>query len=282
MLRMFGRRTNVGNVVAGADEVMCGLSLPSDTVVHDVKVEVSLTSDAHMNIGETAMYGAAVYIVPILDPDAGVAFDTLWDTLVPKDTDVQTMDLDTGAADSSPFFEPGEADWSEVFDVGLRPEKLYMRTRMLTLSNGGAVQQFQDNQTPFLPKWIAGDRFTIRIRRRLRVRQPSALLVALASPSLTDTTNVKETALLENEWPQVKYARNMLERAMLHVFGLVEAGAETPWEEATALLQKHLDPDMIEDVAATFVGSTWDYGVKALFDHSVPGEVSIKAVTTGR
>ncbi len=280
MLRMFARRTSVGNVAAG-DEVIVGLSLPSDSVVHDISIRVSLTSDNRLLQGNATMYGAAVYILPVLDPDAGAGFDAIWDALVPKDTDVQTMDLDTGAPDTSPFFEPGEADWSNVFDLGLRPEKLYQRTRLLTMMNGGANFKFQDNQTPFAVLWTPGDAFTIRIRKRFRVRQPSVLLCAIAAPNLDDTTVTNESALLENEWGQIKYARNMLERAMLHVFGLFEAGAETPWEEATALLQKHLDPDMHEDVAATLETVTWDYAVTAMFDHSVVGELGVGAVSLG-
>ena len=33
------------------------------------------------------------WILPVLDPDAGSSFDTLLDTLVPKDTDVEVIDL---------------------------------------------------------------------------------------------------------------------------------------------------------------------------------------------
>ncbi len=280
MLRMFARRTSLGNV-ASADEVMVGLSLPGDSVLHDVKIRVSLTSDNRLPLGGACLYGCAVYILPVLDPDAAAGFDAIWDALVPKDTDVQTMDLDTGAADTSPFFEPGEADWSKVFDLGLQPELLYQRTRLLTAANGSVFKAL-DTETPFTIFWNPGDSFTIRIKRRLRVRQPSVILCALASPLTDDTTTVDESALAENEWGQVKYAGNLLERALLHVFGLVETGAETPWEEATALLQKHLDPDVHEDVAATLETVTWDYAVTAMFDHSVVGELSAKSISLGR
>ena len=136
-----------------------------------------------------------------------------------------------GALDTSPFFEPGEADWTAVFDVGLRPERIYHRDRLLTIVNG-SVFTYQDNQSPFNVEWRAGDSFSIHIGKRLRVRQPSVLVFAVAAPSMDDTTVTIQAALAENEWPQVKYMSHILERAMLHVLGVVEAGAETPWEEA--------------------------------------------------
>ena len=282
MLRMFGRRMSQVDLTAGTDQVMFGISLPSDTVIHDIRAKVKVIGQTHaINVGRAVMYAVEGWILPVQDPDAALGYDVLWDTLVPKDTDVQTMDLDTGASDTSTFYEPGEADWTSIFDVGLRPERLYHRHRTLTIVDG-AVFRFQDNQTPFLVKYAAGDTFQIHLRKRLRVRQPSVLVFAAASPALDDTTATLQAALAENEWGQVKYAGHMLERAMLHVLGLVEAGAETPWEEATALLQKHLDPDVYEEVGAQFASENYDVYTEAMVDHSVVGELGKMAVSTGR
>ena len=99
---------------------------------------------------------------------------------------------------------------------------------------------------------------------------------------MDDTTSTLQAAMAENEWGQIKYARTMLERAMLHVFGLVEAGAETPWEDATAVLKKHLEPDVFEETAAAFAAVGFDVVSKGILDHSVTGEVAVKAITTGR
>ena len=200
---------------------------------------------------------------------------------MPKDTDTETMDLDTGAADSSPFFEPGEHIWEGIVDVGLRPEKIFGRYRLLTPVSG-AHHQDTDPNTPFSFRWRPGEKFTVRVKARKRVRQPSVLVIAIGSPNIDDTSNTLHTAFAENEWPQIKYASNMLERAMLHLFGLTEAGATTPWEEATALLKKHLEPDVFEETAGTFVGSQYNAVGRAILDHSVVGELKVGAVTSGR
>lgn len=282
MIRMFARRTGNTLLITNTDVVAFGLSLPSDSVIHDIRAKISLVSGTHLLHSQATMYACEAWIIPVVDLDAGAAFETLWDIFVPKDTDVQTMDLDKASADTAPFFEPGESDWSSLMDVGLRPERLYHRKRLLNLPNGGSVHTFQDNQSPFAVTYLAGDSFQLHIRKRLAVRQPAVLLVALASPSLGDTTAVGEAALLEAEWGQIKYVGHVLERALLDLFGVTETGAETPWEEATDLLQAHLDPDVREMTANRFQTLSFDVYHEAIIDHSVVGRLGSTAVTTGR
>ena len=95
------------------------------------------------------MYACEGYILPVMDPDDNSSFDTLWDQLVPKDTDTQVINLDTEVTDTSPFYEPGEADWTALVDVGVKPERVYHRSRLLTMANKGTSLIFQDNQNPF-------------------------------------------------------------------------------------------------------------------------------------
>ena len=283
MLRMFARRMSHVATGATTDQVILGWSLPSDTVIHDIRAKVQMIGTSQSKVhGAASLYAAEMWILPVLDPDLGDTYDDIWDALVPKDTDVQTLDLDTQALDTSSFYEPGEIDWSAVVDVGLRPERLYHRHKILTQAGGNALFQYQDSQSPYAVKWVCSDSFNIHVGRRLRVRQPSVLVIAVANPGVDDTTPTVQTALVENEWNQVKYAGNMLERLILHLFGLTEAGAESPWEEATALLQKHLDPDVYEETAGKFSPETFDVYSEGMLDHSVVGEVGKTAVTTGR
>ncbi len=282
MHRMFARRMSHIRTSGGADQVMWGISLPSDTVVHDIRCKVKGLSQLRtLGRNEAHMLAYEVWILPVLDPDAANSYDDLFDNLVPKDTDVQTLDLDTAAFDTTPFYEPGEADWTSLMDVGLRPERLYHRHEIKTM-NANAAFIYQDNQTPFDIQWVGGERFQVHIKRRLRVRQPSVLVMACATPSFDDTTAVVQGNLLEAEWPQIKYVGHVLERALLHLLGVTEVGAETPWEEATALLQKHLDPDVYEELGGSFTSVTYDLFSEVMIDHSVVGELGKQAITTGR
>lgn len=277
MLRMFARRNSQRTVAPGTDVAAFGLSLPSDSVVNDIRVKM-MFSGTDMNFGTTVAYAVEMWILPILDPDAANDYDDIMDALVPKDTDVQTIDLDTGAADTSPFWEPGEADWSKLLDIGLRPRRLYHKHEWKTIASPGGFLR-QDTETPFNNIWLPTGEMTIRVKRRLRVSQPSVLVLAVGSPSLDDTTITPHGHLLENEWGRVKYAGDMLKQAHMDLIGLTEAGAETPWEEATDLLQKHLMPDMVEITAGSYATQTWTVVTEAVIDHSVKGELGVGTIS---
>lgn len=281
MLRMFGRRQSQVRTVVGADAVLFGISLPSDTVIHDISAKIHAVGNNYLVASRAHMSAVEMWILPVHDPDEVTSYDSLWDRLVPKDTDTQTLDLDTAASDTNTFYEAGMAEWGAMLDVGFRPERLYHRHRIHTMTNS-AIFRFQDNQSPFAVQWISGFDFRIKIRRRLRVSQPSVLVLAAGAPDLLGTTGTAMAPLLESEWPQVKYAGNMLERAMMDLFGITEAGAETPWEEATDLLQKHLDPDPFEGTSGQWVSEAYDYYTEAMIDHSVVGSLEKLQVTTGR
>ncbi len=279
MIRLFSRRLTERTIGVGTDAMIYAMSLPSGSVIHDINLELKMHQAAFRDIGDVVMYAVEGWILPVLDPDQSVAYDTLFDNLVPKDSDVESIDLDTGATDATPFFEPGEPDLTGLFDVGLQPERIYTASRMLDVND--ALTIFQDNQTPFAIKYIVGDTKRIRIRKRYRVSQPSVLVFAVASPSLDDTSSSSPVMATEAEWGQTKYIGHVLERALLHVFGLTEAGAETPWEEATALLKLHLEPDVFEQNAGSFVGATWAAVCRGIVDHSVEGRLQDITVSTG-
>lgn len=281
MIRMFAKRLYSEQVASGTDRVFAALPLPSGSRLNDISIDFRAHQLTSIGIGVNMMWAIEGWILPVLDPDAAVNVNTLWDNLVPKDTDVEAIDLDTGATDSTPFYEPGEPDFSDMLEVGLRPERIYHANGIATIGQDSFIT-FQDNQTPFSVLWIPQIGRRIRIRKNYSVRQPSMALFAFANPSLDDTTATEPTAPAESEWGQLKYIGHVLERALLHLFGVTEAGAETPWEEATALLKKHLEPDVFEDSGGTFGSAAWRVTAKAMFDHSVEGRLGQTSISTGR
>ncbi len=280
--RMFSRKRFKGAIGAATDVVIGGISLPSDCVLNGVRLDVSLWGKTLLTMDEVVMYACEGWIIPVPNPEDAATFDLLWDSLVPKDTDVQTMDLVTDTVDSTPFFEPGEPDWSQLLDVGLRPERIYSRSRLLTPANGGSILTVQDSVTPFLPSWVPGDSFRINVKKGHRVRQPSVAVFAVASPALDDTTPTLQPSLAENEWHRVKYIDHVLEYAMSQLFGLTEAGAETPWIDAADLLQKYLEPNPYEGSAGDFAAQAYEIAVDSIYDVSVPGTMAKSNITTGR
>ena len=276
MLRMFARMKSQMDTAAGNDDVLFGLSLPSDTVIHDIRAQVHVIGQTVLSMAEAIMYGIQGYILPVLDPDAAASFNQLWDTLVPKDDDTDTIDLDTGAADAQSMYEPGESSMAEVMDLGLQPERIYHYEKLLSFANSG----FRQEDTSVL-EWAASDVVDIRIRKRFRVHQPSVVLFALGNADLTDTTATEPAAAAENEWPRLKYMTSTLEMALMQHFGLIETGAETPFEDAAKLLRKHLEPDLHEEAAGSWGSKTLKHWSAAIIDHSVSGEMAGMTLSTG-
>lgn len=277
MIRMIGRRMSHVLTGTGVDDVLVGMSLPSGTVIHDIKLhvqEVGATASL-LAIALATMYDIEGYILPVLDPDAAETMDAIWDKLVPKDTDADTMDLDTVAEDTSPAHEPGEHVMAEIVNVGLKPQKIFKRTRLLTAASKGSFAFVEGGAGETgIQLWSPRDEFFWRKRKAYRIRQPSILVFAQSSPALDDTTNTVYTAMTEPKWAQVKYIGNVVMRALMDHLGITETGAESPWEEASALLKEHLEPDVFEETSGHFFAEQFNVTTELMVDHSVPGELS--------
>lgn len=280
MTRMYARRASKITVSSSQDDVLLGIPLPSDTVIHDIRLKVSCLAGTILTLSQICGYAVEGWILPVLDPDAAADFNVIFDNLVPKDTDATVLDLDTAAADTTPFWEPGEVDFTSMFDVGLRPERIYHRHRYLDMVTG-SLGLLDNAAPPTAFDWQPADKFTFRHRKRLRVRQPSILVFAFSAPAGDDTTGSPEAALAEPDWFQVKYVNHTLERAMLSMFGLTETGAESPFEEATVLLARFLDPDFHEETGGQFLTPAWEVLSELGVDLSVPGDLPKGRMITG-
>ncbi len=276
MMRIFPRRRAQHEIGAGTDKVLFGISLPSDCRLNGLTAEVHVMGQLVRQVSQAMMYGIEGYVLPILDPDSAPDFDTVWDTLVPKDDDTDTIDLDTGATDTVSMFEPGESSMAEVMDLGMQPQRIYNMQRLKTFANSA----FKQEDASAL-EWVMTDVIKIRIRKRYRVRAPSVILFALGNPDLLDTSSAALAALAENEWPRIKYAQVMLEQALMQHFGLTEAGATTPWTNAATLLRKYLEPDVFEQSVGAWAGETVRTFSNVTFDVSVPGTMEKIQIGTG-
>ncbi len=283
MQRMFARRMSHVLTGTGVDDVLVGMSLPSGTVIHDIRIHSQVVGGTAIALARdvAAMYATALHILPILDPDSGPTMEAVFDTLVVKDTDAATIDYDTGSADTAPFFEPGEHDPMELFNIGVEGEKLYQRERLLTAASPGSMNFLEGGAGEAGNMlWSPRDDYRVHIGRKLRVDVPSILVFAQASPSLDDTTTTVYTAMVENRWAQVKYITEVLTRAMMNELGLIETGAETPWEEASAVLREHLEPDVFEETAGAFTSEQFNVFTTMMVDHSVPGTMEGYALSS--
>ena len=279
-IRLKGERfAHTKTTTGGLDDIVTAFDLPADSVLEKVMCNVSMIGQNAAIEREVAQpYACAAYLIELDDPDAVEDYETLWDRFVPKYTDQDAIDLDTGVADVSPFWEPGEASFEQLFEMGDLPLRMFMRRKIMTFADpGSAGFRFQPAETPFEPQWMAADKFTIRINRRVRIRKPSVFIVGIAIPSGDDTTTSRVT-LTEIEWGQIQFVESTLERALMDQINNVEAGATVTWESASLVLRKHLAPNIFEEVAGSYDLQAYNVFTDMQFQHTVPGKINLGTV----
>lgn len=273
------RHAQITSEGGGNDSVIVAFDLPADSVLKRVVINLNILGVSLAHERETALhYALAAYLVQLDDPDQVVGYEALWDRFVPKYTDVDTLDLNTGSVDTTPFWEPGEANFDEVFDLGDMPLRMYYRRKRLTMADpGNAGLRFQPSETPFEPQWWPGDNVRIEMNKSVHVRAPSVFMLAIAVPSLDDTSTTRPT-LTEVEWGRIQYVEATLERSLIDQLDVVEVGATTPWEDSSLLLRKHLAPDVFEEDAASYLTEAFRVYADLHFEHTVPGQISLGTI----
>jgi len=267
-------RHSLGQLVAGQGSDVCigGVLLPSESKLNNVWGEVHVIGIGSISFDRAAMYGCGGYVLPVEDPNAVNSFQTIWDTMVPKDADFAAgaLDLDAESANTAPEFEPGEPNINRLMDLQVNDERnrFFKRRKLLTFANRPVG--FDASITP--DGYIPVDVFNVRSRKNIFADYHSAALMAISSPSMDDmTTTVWASPADSVHWMQIKYLDITLEQAFMQLAGLVETGAETPWEDAAAILEDLLEPTVVEVTASDFAGIGFNIFSSLTFDVTVPG-----------
>lgn len=275
------RPFGVSVVATGTDSVLAGVWVPSGSIISRVQGVVKINNSTALSLAQAAAVGLEGWILPVEDPDSIGTMNSFWDSHVPKDTVVDILDLDTGAADTSPFYEPGNITWEFLYDLGVHAQRIFHRHHIVSALDAILIRQ--DEETPFLEEYFAGFLERVDVSRQFRVREPSLVVFAIAVPDTADTSSTSPVAgVLERDWGRIKYIDHVLEMAMMDLLGITEAGAETPWEEASALLRTYTDPSLFETNSGTFIGTSWTAVGELVFDIVVPGRMPTKIISGGR
>lgn len=258
-------------VAAGSDRVLLNYPLPAHGVLNNVHLNIHVLGPEGVQFNQVVMYGLSGFVLPVPDPDSGIAVDTLWDNLVPKDIDSAqgVFDLDTGATDATPEFEMGEPDWSGIFDVAaMEPLEIFRRRKMLSTLNGMVNYEAVPAAADL---WVPGDLVKTHVGRKVRVGTPSMVLFGLSSPSLDETNQTTPTVPSETEWILLQYLEIALDQAFMYLIGLVESGAESPYLESAGFIAELLEDDAYEATAGGFSPVSWTVFSQGTFDITVPG-----------
>ena len=279
MLDLKGEMLSHVIITGGVDTVIQAIDIPANSELRSVDIRVDLIGAAIAHERETSVgYAAKALVIAVEDPDTRVAADVMLDRFLPKYTDVETIDLDTTTADTTPFWEPGEGVYEEIFDMGNTPMVTFSRKKIMNFADpGSGGMRFQPAESPFEPQFVVADSFRVRQNRVIKTKRPSTYLLAIASPAFDDTT-VARSQLGENEWGQIQYAEATLERALMDQLGETEAGAETPWVQASALLREYMAPQTLEITGASFNSESYNAFIQTNFTVRVPGRMNFKAL----
>lgn len=163
-------------VTAGSDTVFCFTALAPKNTVTGHWLDYLVVGLEDLLFTEACSYSVRGYLFELDDPDTEVANpNTVWDRLVPKDSDFgSTLDYDTGAGDSDPFEQPGMINIEELF-AGYLPELVFDRTEILHAMSPGSVVTGSTT-------WKPMSRIRSHMKRNLRVQNPSVLMYAISSP----------------------------------------------------------------------------------------------------
>lgn len=277
-MRIYGRKLGQVSVTNGTDKVVFDYPLPAGCLMRDLWVQMSMMATVQIDLLHASLYGVAGFVVPVVDPDAQLNVDTLWDNRVPKDVaeSAGAFDLDTAAADVTPEFEVGEPDWGGVFGVaGNRPLEFFRRRRMITFP-GAPLGHLEGTPDKYRPT----DLWSTHVKRNIRADQHSHIMLGLSAPTMDVTTTTVPVTISETEWTMMTYMETVLEDAMKQLMGLIESGAETPYEEAAAFVARLIEKVAFEETAASFQPTDWIAFTKATIGVDVPGKIAIGALTS--
>ncbi len=274
------RRTMFQSVISSnTDQVVAGIWVPANSMILGANGYLDYNGGiVPANIVQ--MIGASMWWLPVEDQDSTGGMSTHWDAMVPKDTAAAAMDLDVGAADATPEWQPGEPKWEQLYDIGLDRRQLWEGHAMSHIGRNLGIAR--DPETPFAVEYVPGGSVAVNMNRGFRTNGPGLLCVGVSSPdlgSLSATASI--AALAEDEWARIQFIDMVVEQAMMSLLGLIEAGAETPWQEAVALLEDYLVPAVLEVTASTFNLINWVVVGEMVFKIIVEGRMQRRSIDLG-
>lgn len=277
-IAVFPARASQKAVVAGTDRVLASFALPAGAKLDRLWLKSGCIASS-ISFIQAVMYGVDAYILPQLDPDTAKSQDDIWDAQVPKDDAVgsDVIDLDTGATDTTPAFEPGDPSVSDLVKLTTAPLRVFKRRRLLTFADRAAGFESATPDT-FIPAelWKSEK----NLSRIDEIPVPSWLLIGMSSPGTLRTGTVEQQMGSVADWAQLQYMGYTIERMMIQLVGLTEAGAESPFEDAANLLTGFLQ-QFIEETAGSFAPVTWTAFTEATLSMTLRGDLRQTTLSAG-
>lgn len=257
-MRVIRKTTAALSVAVGADEVLAWAPLPTGAKLLSVSGEINIVGPESLAISKFAAYGFSGYVIPVVDPTAALALKTTWDTMVVKNqvptpqAATATIDYEWDIADTNEVIQPGRGTFEGITGMGAEKSKEIFRPRIEWMSFAkrpvGFVAGTPDTYQPISHK-------TMRSQMKITAEEPSYAMLAITNPALTE---VEETPLTDGNvglWGMGMHLKEMIRDFWRIQAGLIEAGAESPYADATTYIQELVAPDMLDE-STTLYGNT--------------------------
>lgn len=228
---------------------MAWAPIPMGGKLLSVHGELHILGTQDANTRKFSAYGFSGELVPIIDPDAALNINTVWDNMVTKPVvptslaATSTVDFDFDSTSNGPDVEPGEVDVNDMTGL-LDPNKSIMDPHIEWLSAakgtpaGHSQTQSDDTYTPRSYK-------TFRSQRAIKADLSSYALLAISSPALDRDAVTALTNENPLQWAILENLHNVMNDFWRINVGMIESSAESPYSEISEAIGDLVSPDMI-------------------------------------
>lgn len=260
-------------VAAGADSAMFSFPIPDESSLVQQQGEFKILTVTPIDIADAVIYGIQGWILRSDTPSTDfLDHDTLWDSMVPKETDTVVIIAAPGST-ASAAQEPGQIAVAQVFNQEIFGEKrIFSREELITLP---------DNPIGFVPGtpslFHPSDKFSLIDNNEYRVHDDSGLVYGISSPDLAglttddDVIDVVGSGSASSSMYMMKYINEFMDKALVDLLGLHETGAESPYEDIMDWLVTMLERGGEITGAGAFTAVSWNGLGKMTAGIRVPG-----------
>lgn len=268
------------------DRVMGAIPMPKGAKLLSVSGEVHVIGEPDQPTTEFNAWGMSGVVVPVPSPDTSIVYGALWDNVVVKSADPTTvantvlLDWDWDTPDTTPEIEPGEMDVNDMLGM-TENQKEFLPPRLSWVSWAKSRQGGFVAGTPH--DYLPSDFKTFRSRKKIVADTASAAMIAISSPLLDEVELLAAhlTPTNEGHWYQYANMTDTLRDFAKINAGLTEAGAETPYSQATVRIEELVARDMLDESSTLYAGMSWTCLVVATWFLDFPGD-SLPKTLDGR
>lgn len=281
---LIGRSVYAKTVLANKDRVIGSIQLPKGGKLKSVSGEIHVNGPESQAVNLFNAYGVSGSMVPVPDMETAIENDELWDDVIVKASDPTQaagtvgFDFDWTTDNDEPEIEPGDMDVDALLGA-TQEAKEFLAPRLEWVSWAKSRQGGYAAATP--DTWLPSDYKTFRSKRTLVADEPSVCLIGFSSPALDERATADATFGSGSKWWMLQNMDATLLDMSKAQAGLLEAGAESPYADATAAIVEMIAPTMKDESVTLFKSLTWTVLCVCTWVVELP-ETSIPKVLDGR